>query len=487
MHACKRASSSAKSDTKTASDHAAADIEKAKRVWTKFNPEVSATQCTACSHFDTQCKGGRPKKLKVGAPKRSPSGSRRDSVADTELDGCGSVTDLDFGSVGDKKLDCGSVAGPSTSTPIKKQRTADTLMQTSPIMTDKMPPSKGLLKSVATSPFPFQKQKDLRQHESIQAPLTANEEAYFTKLTKLKMQESDDKKTLRCKTGGQPIVLKRITQPRKASALATSPLRRKRSKLLQHLRTNISGSSTDDSVKQQGSEIKTKTKTAREQILRAANCEQPSVSSKQSSALRTQLGLSWQQHRAQKRFLKSIGVNLACEKKERQEQKEAMFGDVVTETVDLILVNEDKSEVEKPTAVGRIEDITKLVTQLLDQYNKEGKLTWHNDTIPQDEIWVKVGGDHGGGSFKLTLQIANIANPNSKHNTCLFLISNCKDIPENLRRLLGLFDEQFTTLQTTTWRHKKIRLFFYGDYDFLLKIYGISGAQSTHPCIFCKA
>ena len=221
-----------------------------------------------------------------GAPKRSPSGSRRDSVADTELDGCGSVTDLDFGSVGDKELDCGSVAGPSTSTPIKKQRTADTLMQTSPIMTDKTPPSKGLLKSVATSPFPFQKQKDLRQHESIQAPLTANEEAYFTKLTKLKMQESDDRKTLRCKTGGQPIVLKRITQPRKASALATSPLRRKRSmKLLQHLRTNISGSSTDDSIRQQGSEIKTKTKTAREQILRAANCEQPSVSSQQSSAL----------------------------------------------------------------------------------------------------------------------------------------------------------------------------------------------------------
>ena len=98
-----------------------------------------------------------------------------------------------------------------------------------------------------------------------------------------------------------------------------------------------------------------------------------------------------------------------------------------------------------------------------------------------------MGSDHGGGSFKLTLQIANIANPNSKHNTCLLLISNRKDIPENLRRLLGLFDEQFTTLQTTTWKHKKIRLFFYGDYDFLLKIYGISGAQSTHPCIFYKA
>ena len=52
-----------------------------------------------------------------------------------------------------------------------------------------------------------------------------------------------------------------------------------------------------------------------------------------------------------------------------------MFGDAVTETVDLILVNEDKSEVEKPTAAGQIEDVAKLMTQLLDQYNKEGKLT----------------------------------------------------------------------------------------------------------------
>ena len=41
-----------------------------------------------------------------------------------------------------------------------------------------------------------------------------------------------------------------------------------------------------------------------------------------------------------------------------------------------------------------------------------------------------MGSDHGGGSFKLTLQIANIANPNSKHNTCLLLIANRKDIPK---------------------------------------------------------
>ena len=39
-----------------------------------------------------------------------------------------------------------------------------------------------------------------------------------------------------------------------------------------------------------------------------------------------------------------------------------MFGDVMTETLDLIFVNEDKLGEEKPTAVGRIEDVTNCWT-----------------------------------------------------------------------------------------------------------------------------
>ena len=32
---------------------------------------------------------------------------------------------------------------------------------------------------------------------------------------------------------------------------------------------------------------------------------------------------------------------------------------------------------------------------LLSQYEEMGKLTRHNDIIPDDEIWVKFGGYHG--------------------------------------------------------------------------------------------
>ena len=38
-----------------------------------------------------------------------------------------------------------------------------------------------------------------------------------------------------------------------------------------------------------------------------------------------------------------------------------------------------------------------------------------------------------------------------------------------------------------TWNDKYLRVFFLGDYDFLLKLYGISGAQSFHPCLWCEA
>lgn len=69
-------------------------------------------------------------------------------------------------------------------------------------------------------------------------------------------------------------------------------------------------------------------------------------------------------------------------------------------------------------------------------------MMWHENTIPEDEVWIKVGADHVGGSFKITLQIANVRNPNSKLNTCLLLVADCKDSPENLRKLFDPYRDQ---------------------------------------------
>ena len=47
---------------------------------------------------------------------------------------------------------------------------------------------------------------------------------------------------------------------------------------------------------------------------------------------------------------------------------------------------------------------------------------WHDGTIPSNEVWVKIGGDKGCGSFKLNMQVVNVTKPNSTRNSCLLAI-----------------------------------------------------------------
>ena len=69
-----------------------------------------------------------------------------------------------------------------------------------------------------------------------------------------------------------------------------------------------------------------------------------------------------------------------------------------------------------------------------------------------NEIHVKIGGDHGGGSFKMSLQIVNTANPNSKDNTIIFSISEAKDYRINISVGLQRFTKQVEDLQEMSWR-----------------------------------
>ena len=49
---------------------------------------------------------------------------------------------------------------------------------------------------------------------------------------------------------------------------------------------------------------------------------------------------------------------------------------------------------------------------------------------------LKVGGDHGKHSLKLTLQIINLARPNSKQN--VFVFANTP-VPDNFDNLITFF------------------------------------------------
>nr|XP_058961399.1 uncharacterized protein LOC131788329 [Pocillopora verrucosa] len=116
---------------------------------------------------------------------------------------------------------------------------------------------------------------------------------------------------------------------------------------------------------------------------------------------------------------------------------------------------------------------------------QNGRLTWNN-AIPENKVHIKLGGDAGGGSFKMAFQIANLRLPNSKTNTVVFAMFHAKDSWANLKTALMKYKEQANTLKEATWGGKKKVVFLFGDYEFLCKLFGIAGASGKYPCLWCK-
>ena len=58
-------------------------------------------------------------------------------------------------------------------------------------------------------------------------------------------------------------------------------------------------------------------------------------------------------------------------------------------------------------------------------------------------MWIKIGGDKGGGSFKMSLQLANVTHPNSVKNTFVFEAS---DSVTNLHIGLDMYRDQINAL-----------------------------------------
>ena len=122
---------------------------------------------------------------------------------------------------------------------------------------------------------------------------------------------------------------------------------------------------------------------------------------------------------------------------------------------------------------------------MIQSYSNHGMLTTHDSVIPEDEIWIKIGGDHGRDSFKLCMQVANLKKPNSKNHTVMIGYAKVKDTHDNLRLIFEEFSEPISILCNEQWNGKTMRVFMFGDYKFLADIYGLSGAASKHPCIWC--
>ena len=87
----------------------------------------------------------------------------------------------------------------------------------------------------------------------------------------------------------------------------------------------------------------------------------------------------------------------------------------------------------------------------LSHNKRAGRLMWEN-AIPENEIHIKLGGDAGGGSFKMAFQITNLDRPNSKTNTIVFTMFQAKDSWANLKTALRHYKSQVKILQEASWR-----------------------------------
>ena len=85
-------------------------------------------------------------------------------------------------------------------------------------------------------------------------------------------------------------------------------------------------------------------------------------------------------------------------------------------------------------------------------YCRANRLTWHENVLPESEVRVKIGGDKGGGTFKMSFQVGNVSTPNAPENTFVVAIFEGRDSSSNLHIALDQYRDQIFNISGCTWR-----------------------------------
>ena len=357
---------------------------------------------------------------------------------------------------------------PFDTTPIKKTKDAETSM--TPQKPENTPDS---ISHVKTSGNRKRKQPQ---------PSDINEDRKKIALEVLKeMFKSDPVATFK-QRGGNFSVMK-ISVPRTDSETARTPTKRKRVRLMERIRGVVAGKNNESIDVQTTSELKKIPMKKRCKIVEEAGIQGKAVIQQDDALImKESMGLSWRQLRKQRSIMKNSGIKIKSEKAIRNKAKEIPGNIVSVDDVDFI--GEEGLTSEKPFAY--VNNIKELLEGLLDSYSSKGLIVSHQGKIPDDEVWVKFGGDHWKESFKLTVQVLNIEKPNVTTNTVVIGLAYVKDSYQNLELIMEKIEPQLHEIANSTgWKNKKTVVFLNGDYEFLTKMYGLSGPQGTFPCLWC--
>ena len=109
-----------------------------------------------------------------------------------------------------------------------------------------------------------------------------------------------------------------------------------------------------------------------------------------------------------------------------------------------------------PAAFAWVKNPIALLCQHLESLKERHLLTWHGESsgrsLPAKEIWLKVGGDKGGGSFKFAMQVVNQPRPNSADHTVVLACIEADDNLPNLHVALDHLQPIISELQGMVWQ-----------------------------------
>ncbi|KAL5515053.1 hypothetical protein EMCRGX_G000170 [Ephydatia muelleri] len=177
-----------------------------------------------------------------------------------------------------------------------------------------------------------------------------------------------------------------------------------------------------------------------------------SLGDEQRKVLLKEAGISDEIKLDQQRWLKASNISLACEERMRHASRKAVGENLKGELAPFSFSLPSGGEEFRGAPLVFIPDLILKVAELLEENDRASRLAWHNGVIPASEMWIKLGGDKGGGTFKMNFQIVNVAAPNSVNNTCVFCCFEADDSYTNLHIALERYKEQVEHLQGMTWR-----------------------------------
>ena len=216
-------------------------------------------------------------------------------------------------------------------------------------------------------------------------------------------------KSVQFSTGGpQPLTLTPVTVPRKESDCASKRTKYDRSKRIRDYIRLSSGDGDEAFTTQTAHVVKSLDETTRKSIVSNLNIK-TTIPAEHVAAMKATQNIPWNLLEEVRHWLATFNVKLSTKNKGREVAKEWVGQGLKCEYAPLLITKKKKSEV-KPIPWCYLYNFVGDVIAHLNSL-KECNLLVAHSFIPEDEIHVKIGGDHGGGSFKMTYQVANVGQP----------------------------------------------------------------------------